>query len=137
MSIEALEIGRSAEFSKTITEADIVLYAGITGDFNPVRVSDVAAKRSRFGGRVAHGMLTAGLISTVLGTRLPGPGAIYVEQTLRFRRPVRIGDTITARAEVVELDVNNRRAILNTVCLDQNGKVVLDGRATVLVPEEG
>src|SRR3970040_1405560 len=93
--------GEKATFAKTITEADISAFAGLTGDFNPLHVDAEFARRSRFGARIAHGMLTAGLISTVLGMRLPGPGGIFISQTLNFRRPVHIGDTITAIAEVI------------------------------------
>jgi 3-hydroxybutyryl-CoA dehydratase len=134
VEFEEMQVGQAAEFSKTVTEADVVLYAGVTGDFNPVHVDQTAAERSMFGGRVAHGMLTAGFISTVLGMKLPGPGCVYLGQTLRFTRPVRIGDTITARAEVAELIPEKRRARLATVCTNQEGKTVLEGEATVMVP---
>lgn len=133
---EALEIGQSAEQSRTITETEIVLFAGITGDLNPVHVDRRAAERSRFGGRIAHGMLTAGLVSAVLGTRLPGPGCVYLSQTLRFTHPVRVGDTVTARVEVAELVPGKRRALLDTRCTNQDGDVVLEGRAEVWIPEE-
>lgn len=134
-AFEELEVGQAAEISKTITEADVVLYAGLTGDFNPAHVDEVAAREGRFGGRIAHGMLTAGLVSSVLGTRLPGPGCIYVGQSLRFTRPVRIGDTVTARVEVTELRPEGRRVILRTTGRNQDGETVLDGEAEVLVPE--
>lgn len=136
VAFEALEPGMSAKLSRTVTETDVVLFAGITGDANPVHLDDVAARRSRFGGRIAHGMLTAGLVSAVLGTRLPGPGAIYVAQTLRFTRPVRIGDTVTARVEVLDLDADRRRVRLATTCRNQDDATVLEGEATLLVPEE-
>jgi 3-hydroxybutyryl-CoA dehydratase len=131
--LEALHVGAAAEFSKTVTEADVVLFAGITGDFNPVHVDAVAAAESRFGGRIAHGMLSASFISTVLGTRLPGPGAIYLSQTLRFTAPVCIGDTVTARVEVVEL-APKRRVRLATTCRTQDGTVAVEGEAVVWVP---
>ncbi|CAN5364385.1 MaoC family dehydratase [soil metagenome] len=131
---EELQIGQAAGFAKTITEADVVLYAGITGDLNPAHINQVEAEKSRFGGRIAHGMLSAGLISAVLGTRLPGPGTIYLEQTLRFTRPVRIGDTVTARVEVIELIEKRRRVRLATSCANQDGEVVLEGEALVMVP---
>ncbi len=134
MRFEELQVGQTAEFSKTVTEADVVLFAGITGDLNPAHIDQVAAERSRFGGRIAHGMLSAGLISAVLGTRLPGPGTIYLEQTLRFTRPVRIGDTVTARVEIVELIEKRRRVRLTTACTNQDGEVVLEGEALVMVP---
>lgn len=136
MRFDELSVGQSASQAKTITEADVVLYAGLTGDFNPVHVNEEEAARSRFGGRIAHGMLTAGLVSAVLGTRLPGPGAIYVRQSLRFTRPVRIGDTVTARVEVTELEPGRRRVTLETRCTNQDGTVVLEGEAELLVPEE-
>lgn len=134
MRFEDLEIGQTAEFAKTVTETDVVLYAGITGDLNPAHIDQVAAERSRFRGRIAHGMLSAGLISAVLGTRLPGPGTIYLEQTLRFTRPVRIGDTVTARVEIIELIEKRRRVRLATRCANQNGEVVLEGEALVMLP---
>lgn len=130
---EALVVGQSAHFTKTVTEADVVLFAGVTGDMNPAHIDEVAARASRFKGRVAHGMLSASFISTVLGTRLPGPGTIYVGQTLRFTAPVRIGDTVTARVTVRELDSGRRRARLETVCTNQDGTEVVTGEAEVLV----
>jgi 3-hydroxybutyryl-CoA dehydratase len=134
MTFEALQVGQAAEFRKTVTEADVVLYAGITGDLNPVHLDQVEAERSMFGGRIAHGMLSAGLISAVLGMKLPGPGTVYLEQSLRFVRPVRIGDTVTARAEVLELVPAKRRVRLATTCSNQDGDVVLKGEALVMVP---
>ena len=136
MRFEELQVGQSAEWAKTVTEADVVLYAGITGDFNPVHVNAVEAERSRFGGRIAHGMLSAGFVSAAIAMRLPGPGAIYLAQTLRFTAPVRVGDTVTARVEVAELFPGRRRVRLATVCRNQRGEVVIDGEATVLVPKE-
>jgi len=130
---EDLQEGLSATFSKTVTEADVVLFAGITGDLNPVHVDETAARESRFGGRIAHGMLSAAFISTVLGTRLPGPGTIYMGQTLRFTAPVRIGDTVTAEVTVRELDRERRRARLETVCRNQDGETVIEGEAQVMV----
>jgi 3-hydroxybutyryl-CoA dehydratase len=131
-----MTVGQSAERSKTVTEADVVLYAGITGDFNPAHVNAVEAERSRFGGRIAHGMLSAGFISAAIAMRLPGPGTIYLAQTLRFTGPVRIGDTVTARVEVAEVLAARRRVRLTTTCRNQRGEVVLDGEATVMVPKE-
>jgi len=131
-----LAVGQAAELSKTVTETDVVLFAGITGDFNPAHVDEVAAARSRFGGRIAHGMLTAGLISAVLGTKLPGPGSVYISQSLRFTKPVRIGDTITARVEVVELVADTRRVRLATTCANQRGETVLDGEALIYLPDD-
>ena len=130
-AFEDLEIGLRASVGKTITEADILLFAAVSTDTNPVHLDAEVAKQSMFKERVAHGMLSAGLISAVLGTRLPGPGTIYMGQTLRFRAPVRIGDTVTATAEVTALDAEKKRATLKTTCTVA-GKVVIDGEATVL-----
>lgn len=135
MRFEELELGQSAEFGKTISSEDVALFAQITGDFNPVHLDEAAAAKSLFGGRIAHGMLTAGLISATLAGKLPGPGSVYLSQTLRFTAPVRIGDTVTARVEVIEMIVPKRRVKLSTVCRNQNGDKVVDGEAIVLVPE--
>lgn len=135
MSGNGLEVGQSASVAKTITEADILLFAAVSTDTNPVHLDAEAARASPFGERVAHGMLSAGLISAVLGTKLPGPGTVYLGQTLRFRAPVRIGDTVTATAEVSAYDPEKRRATLKTTCTVA-GKVVIDGEATVLVPAQ-
>ena len=130
---EDLQVGQSASLAKTITEADILMFSAVSMDTNPVHLDEEAAKASQFGGRIAHGMLSAGLISAVMGTRLPGPGTIYLGQTLKFRAPVRIGDTVTATAEVVALDPARRRATLRTTCTVA-GKVVIEGEAQALVP---
>ena len=131
--IDELQVGQAAEMAKTVTEADIALFAGVTGDFNPVHVDAVAAAQSRFGERIAHGMLSAGFISAVIAMRLPGPGSIYLSQTLRFTKPVRIGDTVTTRVEVVEVVAPKRRLRLATVCRNQNGETVVEGEAVVMV----
>jgi len=131
--IDELQVGQAAEMAKTVTAADIALFAGVTGDFNPVHVDAVAAAQSRFGERIAHGMLSAGFISAVIAMRLPGPGSIYLSQTLRFTKPVRIGDTVTTRVEVVEVVAPKRRLRLATVCRNQNGETVVEGEAVVLV----
>jgi 3-hydroxybutyryl-CoA dehydratase len=133
---DELFVGQAAEWAKTVTEADVVLYAGVTGDFNPAHVNEPEAQRSRFQGRIAHGMLGAGFISAAIAMRLPGPGTIYLSQSLRFTAPVRIGDTVTARVEVAELIEKRRRVRLTTVCRNQRGETVIDGEATVMVPEE-
>ena len=135
MSI-TLQVGQQAEFSKTVTESDVVLFAGITGDFNPAHVNEVEASKSRFGGRIAHGMLSAGFISACIAMKLPGPGTIYLTQSLKFTRPVRIGDTVTARVEVLEWNEAKRRARLSTTCRNQSDEVVIDGEALVMVPAE-
>ncbi len=129
-------VGDFAEMSKVITEEDIFLFAGITGDRNPVHISREYAAKSRFGERIAHGILVAGLVSAVIGTKLPGPGCIYVSQTLTFLRPVRIGDEITARAEVAEV-VSEKRLRLKTHCTNQRKEIVLDGEAIVVPPRAG
>ncbi len=134
MEFESLAVGDASEWHKTVTETDVVLYAGITGDFNPVHINAVAAAQSSFGSRIAHGMLTAGFISAAIANGVPGPGAIYLTQSLTFRQPVRIGDTISARVEILEINQKRRRVRLATVCRNQEGAVVLDGEAVVLVP---
>lgn len=131
---EDLSLGQSARFAKTVTEADILLFSAVSGDNNPVHLNEEYAATSFFGERVAHGMLTASIISGLLGTRLPGPGAVYVSQTLRFRAPVRIGQTVAAAAEVTGLDPERRRATLRTTCTAA-GVVVLEGEAVVMIPE--
>jgi len=133
MFFEDLVGGQSASFGKTITEADIVLFAAVTGDTNPMHLNAEYAKDSIFGERIAHGMLAAGLITKVLGTQLPGPGTIYMSQSLKFRAPVRIGQTVTATVEVLALHPEKHRATLRTVCTVA-GEPVLEGEAFVSVP---
>jgi 3-hydroxybutyryl-CoA dehydratase len=135
MAFADLAVGQVGELSRTITAEQIAGYAEVTGDFNPAHLDAAWAARSRFGERIAHGMLTAGLISAVLGMKLPGAGAFYLSQTLRFNRPVRIGDTITARAEVLELFPEKRRVRLATRCTNQRGEIVLEGEALLLVDD--
>ena len=135
MRIDEIAVGMSAEHTKTLTEADVVLFAGITGDFNPVHVDAEAAAKSRFGGRIAHGMLSAGLVSAGIAMKLPGPGSIYMSQSLRFTKPVMIGDTVTARIEVTEVVAAKKRVRLSTVCRNQRGETVLDGEALLMVPD--
>ena len=130
---EDLEEGMSDIYGRTITEADITLFSGISGDVNPVHLNHEFASETLFAGPVAHGMLTASFISTVIGTKLPGPGCIYVAQNLRFTAPVRAGDTVTARVTVVGLRPQNMRAELKTVCT-VGDTVVIDGDAVVKVP---
>ncbi|HOL16624.1 MAG TPA: MaoC family dehydratase [Bacillota bacterium] len=126
-------VGDRASVRRTITEADIVNFAGITGDYNPIHVDEEYAKTTIFGGRIAHGIFSAALISNVLGNKLPGPGCIYLEQTLRFLAPVRIGDTIEAEVEVIEIIEAKRRLRLSTTCKNQDGKIVLNGEALVKI----
>jgi 3-hydroxybutyryl-CoA dehydratase len=133
-TIHELEIGQRAQFSKTISESDVYLFAGVTGDFNPAHINQAYAERTAFRTRIAHGMLPAGFISAVLGTQLPGPGAIYIQQTLNFKAPVVMGDTITATVEVVEIMAEKKRVRLKTVCTNQADTVVLEGEALVSPP---
>ncbi len=130
-TIDQLEVGQRASFSKTISESDVYLFAGISGDFNPAHVNQAYAEKTAFKTRIAHGMLSASFISTVLGTQLPGPGAIYISQSLTFLAPVTIGDTITATAEVVEIRAEKKRVRLKTFCTNQDGKEVLTGEALI------
>jgi 3-hydroxybutyryl-CoA dehydratase len=130
---EDLSPGMSAIFSKTITEADLLMFAGVSGDTNPLHLDEEFASRTMFESRIAHGMLTASLVSTVLGTKLPGPGAVYVSQSVRFLAPVRVGDTVVARAVVREIVPEKRRVKLATSC-QVGDKLVLDGEAVLMVP---
>jgi 3-hydroxybutyryl-CoA dehydratase len=135
LTIKELNIGDKASFQKTITETDVYLYAGITGDLNPAHINQVEAETTMFQGRIAHGMLTAGLVSAVLGMQLPGPGSIYLGQELKFLAPVRLGDTIKAEVEVIEKIEEKNRIKLNTICTNQNGVEVLKGIATIMPPK--
>lgn len=128
-----IEVGQTASFAKTITEADILLFSGISGDTNPVHLNQEYAETTMFKGRIAHGMLSAGLISTVFGTKLPGPGCIYVGQSLKFKAPVRIGDTVNATVECTGKADDKKFCTFKTTCT-VNGKVVIDGEATLMVP---
>ena len=131
--LQDLKVGMSAMFGKTVTEADIAGFAGVSGDTNPIHLHDGFARTTRFGQRIAHGMLSGSYISTVIGTKLPGPGAVYISQTMNFMAPVIIGDTITAIATITAIDQQRRRVTLKTQCLNGE-KVVIDGEAIVLVP---
>ncbi len=131
--LEDLKIGQSAMFGRTVTDADIVAFAGVSGDTNPIHLHDGFAHTTRFGQRIAHGMLSASYISTVIGTKLPGPGAVYISQTMNFLAPVIIGDTITAVATITAIDDKRRRVTLKTQCFNVD-KMVIDGEAIVLVP---
>ncbi|MBF0476541.1 MAG: MaoC family dehydratase [Deltaproteobacteria bacterium] len=134
-TIDQLQIGDAAEFTKTVSETDIYLFAGVTGDFNPAHINETYAQQTFFKGRIAHGMLLAGLISAILGTQLPGPGTIYIKQELNFKAPVHIGDTITARAEIVGLLPEKNKVTMKTTCTNQNGILVLDGEASSALPK--
>ena len=129
--LDDLTIGHSAELTRTVTAADIEAFAEVTGDTNPLHLDDAYAATTPFGQRIAHGMLTASYISAVLGTQLSGPGSIYVSQSLRFRRPVKIGDVVTATATITDIDLVRARATLETKCVVA-GKTVIDGEATVI-----
>ena len=133
---EDMEEGMTDVYGKTITDADIVMFSGISGDINPVHLNHEFASETVFEERIAHGMLTASFISTVVGTKLPGPGCIYVNQTLRFKAPVRAGDTVNARVTVTKLVPEKKFVELKTVC-SVGDKVVVDGEATVMVPSRG
>ncbi|MGI9044901.1 MAG: MaoC family dehydratase [Gemmatimonadaceae bacterium] len=135
-TIDSLTAGQSAEVSTVVTSRLIELFAEATGDMNPVHLDEQIASKSQFGGRIAHGMLTAGFVSAAIASKLPGPGSIYLGQTLRFTKPVRIGDTITVKLEVVEVISAKRRVRLATTCTNQHGETVMDGEATVMVPDE-
>ncbi|MGD9871711.1 MAG: MaoC family dehydratase [Thauera sp.] len=132
-AFEDLQMGMSASVSRTVSEADILMFAGVSGDTNPVHLDEEFAASTMFGGRIAHGMLSAGLISAVFGTRLPGPGCIYLSQNLKFKAPVKVGDTVVARVTVKELKTEKRRAVFSTVCTVR-GTTVLDGEAELLIP---
>ena len=131
--LEDLRVGQQAMFGRTITDADIVAFAGVSGDTNPIHLHDGFARTTRFGQRIAHGMLSGSYISTVIGTKLPGPGAVYISQTMNFKAPVIVGDTITAVATITAIDEKRRRVTLQTQCL-KGDAVVIDGEAVVLVP---
>jgi 3-hydroxybutyryl-CoA dehydratase len=130
---EDLQVGQTDSLGKTITEADVLLYAAVSTDTNPIHIDAEVAKQSLFGERIAHGMLSAGLISAVLGTRLPGPGSLYMRQSLRFAAPVKIGDTVKATVTVTALHTEKKRATLSTVCTVGDA-VVIEGEAYVQVP---
>lgn len=133
-TVTELHIGQSDSFTKTVSETDVYLFAGISGDLNPAHVNQVEAEVSRFCGRIAHGMLGASFISTVIGMYLPGPGTIYLGQDLRFQAPVRIGDTVTAMVTVTEINLGKNRVKLATVLTNQDGAEVTTGTATVMPP---
>ena len=132
MKFEDLRIGMFEEVGKTITEADVVNYAGLSLDINPIHLNNEYAKNSIFKERIVHGMLTSGLISAVLGTKLRGEGSIYLSQTLKFISPVKIGDTITAKAEIIDINPEKKIITIKTTCINQNKSIVIDGEAKVL-----
>lgn len=131
---ESLQINDSGSFTKTITEKDVFAFADVSGDFNPLHIDEEYAKKTRFGRRVAHGILMAGIISTVLGGEIPGVGTVFVELHIRFLKPVFIGDTVTANAIVTEI-INPKRMRLMVYCVNQDGADVAIGNAVVIPPE--
>ena len=133
-TIEELKVGDTARFSKTVSESDVYLFAGITGDLNLAHVNEDYAKDTYFKTRIAHGMLSASFLSTVIGTMLPGPGTIYMRQEVSFLAPVKIGDTVTAIVEVSEIMTDKKKVRLKTYCINQDNKTVVDGEAIVSPP---
>ncbi|MEA4827386.1 MaoC family dehydratase [Clostridium sp. JNZ J1-5] len=133
-TIDQINVGDKASFTKTMSETDVYLFAGISGDLNPAHVNQVDSEKTMFKGRICHGMLVSSLISTVLGMYLPGPGTIYMGQELRFVAPVKMGDTVTAEAEVIEKNAEKNRLVLKTTVTNQEGKVVIEGQAKVMPP---
>jgi 3-hydroxybutyryl-CoA dehydratase len=134
--IDELKVGDSARISQTVTETVINDFAKATGDFNPIHLDQTYAEKTRFKGRIAHGALSMGYISSVLANLLPGPGSIYLSQEVKFLAPVRIGDIITARVEVLELIPEKNRVKFKTTCVNQNGEVVVDGTAWIMPPKK-
>ena len=133
-TIDQLKVGDTAQFSKTISESDVYLFAGVTGDLNPAHINEDYAKDTYFKTRIAHGMLSASFISTVIGTMLPGPGTIYMRQEVSFLKPVKFGDTVTAIVEIAEIMADKKRIRLKTYCINQEDKKVVDGEAIVSPP---
>jgi 3-hydroxybutyryl-CoA dehydratase len=135
-SIDEINIGDKADFTKTVSEYDVYSFAGITGDFNPAHINTLYASETSFGRRIAHGILSIGFISNVLGTQLPGPGSIYIRQVCDFRKPVFLGDTITATVEVTKKDDARNRVWLRTYCTNQHGDLVVEGEAVMMPPKK-
>ena len=134
-TVDELNVGDREEFAKTISESDIYLFAGVTGDLNPAHVNEAYAEKTFFKGRIAHGMLMGGFISAVIAMKLPGPGSIYLKQELKFKAPARIGDTITASAEVTEVSAEKNIVTLRTTCVNQDGVLIVDGQALISPPK--
>ena len=130
--LEDLRVGQSAEAVDVMTEADVARFAEVSGDHNPVHLDEAYAETTRFKGRIAHGMLSASYISALIGNSMPGPGTIYVSQSLNFKRPVRIGDEVTTRVSIDSIDLAKGLVTISTACLVR-GKAVLDGQAVVMV----
>ncbi|HEY5576536.1 MAG TPA: MaoC family dehydratase [Clostridiaceae bacterium] len=136
LTIDQIKVGDKTSVVKTIGESDVYLFAGITGDLNPAHTNQVAAEKTMFKGRIAHGILVSGFISTCLGMQLPGPGTIYLSQNTKFTAPVHIGDTITAEVEAIEVITEKNRVKFKTTCTNQDGKMVIDGEAVVMPPKK-
>ena len=134
LSIDEIDVGMLAIYSHTVTDADVKAYAGISGDNNPAHMSDEYANKSGFRARIAHGLYGAGFFSALFGTKLPGPGCIYVSQNLRFKKPVYLGDTVTAEVSVTSIDIRKRRVFFDTVCTVDN-RIVIDGEAEIYIPK--
>jgi len=134
--IEKIEIGMMASYSQTITDADIKAFAGISGDRNPVHIDENYAENSRYKKRIAHGLMTASYFSALFGTKIPGEGCVYVSQSLNFKRPVYIGDTVVATVEVIKIDLEKDRVFFKTTC-KVNNKVVTDGESEIYIPKGG
>ncbi len=132
-TINEINAGDEASVIKTVTEADVNAFADVTGDLNPIHLNDEYARKTVFGQRIAHGVLFLGYISNVLGTQLPGQGAIYLKQSCKFVKPVFLGDTITATVKVIEKDIQRNRVLLRTYCTNQNGEMTLDGEALMML----
>ncbi|HRY13922.1 MAG TPA: MaoC family dehydratase [Syntrophomonadaceae bacterium] len=135
-TVQEINIGDTASFTKTVTEYDVYSIAGVTGDFNPAHIDSEFASETSFGKRIAHGILSIGFISTVLGTQLPGPGSIYIHQSCDFKRPIFIGDTITSTVEVTKKDEERNRVWLHTYCKNQRQELVVDGEAIMMPPRK-
>ena len=134
-TIQEINVGDTAAFNKSVTEYDVYSMAGTIGDFNPAHINSVYASETSYGKIIAHGILSIGFISNVLGTQLPGPGSIYIHQACAFKKPVFIGDTITATVEVTKKDEAKNRVWLHTYCTNQRGEIVVDGEAVMMPPK--
>ena len=132
LSYSNIKIGQKAELKRTVTEEDIEKFADVSGDRNPIHLDEEFAKKTIFQGRIAHGMLSAAFISTVLASKLPEPGSIYLKQELIFKKPIRIGDTIIITVEVIDKDDEKERITLKTTCINQHNEMVVDGKALVM-----
>ena len=134
LPLECIKVGMRSAYSHTVTDADVKAFAGLSGDNNPVHMSDEYAASSRFGTRIAHGLFSAGFFSAIFGTRLPGPGCVYVSQSLRFKLPVYLGETVTAEVTVVSIDVPKRRVFFSTICSVKE-RIVIEGEAEIYIPK--